>query len=106
MVVPHRLLLKADGEDLSFVTVEIEDKAGVPVPNAGNFVRFSVSGNGTIAGVGSGSPVCLESFKGKSHTALNGMALCIVQNNGKKAAIAVTASAGGLQPASVQIVAQ
>ncbi|RYZ51480.1 MAG: DUF4982 domain-containing protein, partial [Chitinophagaceae bacterium] len=110
---PHRLLLKADrkaikadGEDLSFVAVEIVDKDGVLVPRADNLIRFSISGNGSIAGVDSGSPVSLESFKGNSHTALNGKALCIVQTNGKKGGITVTASAEGLQSATVQIVAQ
>ncbi|RYZ46259.1 MAG: DUF4982 domain-containing protein, partial [Chitinophagaceae bacterium] len=111
--VPNRLLLKADrkaikadGEDLSFVTVEIVDKDGVLVPRADNLIRFSISGNGSIAGVDSGSPVSQESFKDNSHTALNGKALCIVQTNGKKGGITVTASAEGLQSATVQIVAQ
>ena len=108
---PYKLLLKADrntisadGKDLSFVEVDILDKNGVLVPNANNLIKFSVSGQGFIAGVDSGDPVSMESFKGKEHTALNGKALCILQSNGKKGTISLTATADGLQSQTIQVV--
>lgn len=97
--------IKADGNDLSFVEVEVVDKNGVLVPNAKNLIKFSVSGEGFIAGVDSGDPVSLESFKSSQHTALNGKALCILQSNGKKGTITLKAKADGLQPATIQVFA-
>ena len=67
--------IKADGNDLSFVTVEITDRNGVLVPNANHLIKFDVTGAGFIAGVDNGSPVSLEPFKAKQHTAMNGKAL-------------------------------
>jgi beta-galactosidase len=101
-----RSTITADGKDLSFVTVEVRDKNGVLVPNAKDLIKFSISGEGFIAGVDNGDPVSMESFKSNQHTALNGKALCIVQSNGSKGNIKLTASAGGLQSSTIQIVAQ
>jgi len=101
-----RSIITADGNDLSFITIEVRDKNGVLVPNAKDIIKFSVSGEGFIAGVDSGDPVSMESFKSNQHTALNGKALCILQSNGKKGTITLTASADGLQSSTIQIVAK
>ncbi len=107
---PAKLLLKADrtmitadGEDLSFVTVTIVDKDGVMVPDANNLIQFNIRGQGFIAGVDSGSETSLESFKGDKHTALNGLVLAIIESNGKAGLITLTATADGLQPATILI---
>src|SRR4030095_14673070 len=42
VLVPDRTRLKADGYDLSFVTVRVEDENGVLVPEASNLVRFAL----------------------------------------------------------------
>lgn len=101
-----RNIITADGKDLSFVTVEVRDKNGILVPNAKDLIKFSISGEGFIAGVDNGDPVSMESFKSNQHTALNGKALCIVQSNGSKGNIKLTASAGRLRSSTIQIVAQ
>jgi beta-galactosidase len=101
-----RSKIKADGDDLSFVTIEILDRNGVLVPKASHLVKFNVNGEGFIAGVDSGNPVSLESFKASQHTAMNGKALCILQSSGKKATITLTATAEGLQPATITITAK
>jgi beta-galactosidase len=85
------------------VEVDVVDKAGVLVPKADNLIQFSISGQGFIAGVDNGSETSMESFKGSQHTALNGKALCIVQSNGKKGTITLTAKANGLLPATIQL---
>jgi len=103
VVKADRSSIQADGKDLSFVEVNVVDKSGVPVPYAKNLVKFSVSGQGFIAGVDSGDPVSMESFKSNQHTALNGKVLCIIQSNGKKGAISLSAGADGLQSATIQI---
>jgi beta-galactosidase len=103
IVKADRQNIKADGKDLSFITVEVVDRNGVLVPKANNLIKFNVSGQGFIAGVDSGDPISMESFKGNQHTALNGKALCIVQSNGNKGIINITASAEGLQSSTIQV---
>src|SRR5690606_5525146 len=103
VVKADRTNIKANGVDLSFITIEILDEYGVIVPRANNLVKFSVEGDGFIAGVDSGDPVSLEPFKSNQHTALNGKALCIIQSNGTKGKIHLTVHADGLQPASITI---
>lgn len=98
--------IKADNKDLSFITIEIVDKNGVLVPKANHLIKFSVSGNGTIAGVDNGSPVSMESFKSDQHTAMNGKALCIIRSNGKKGSITITAKSEGLQSSTITLNAQ
>ena len=95
--------IKADNKDLSFVTIEIVDRNGVIVPKANHLIRFSITGNGSIAGVDSGSPVSMESFKSDQHTALNGKALCIIQSGNKKGPITLKATSEGLQSSSIII---
>jgi len=110
---PYKLVLQADrsaigadGKDLSFVTVVVADRNGVPVPDAADTVVFSVNGTGFIAGVDNGNPVSLEPFKSNRHTAMNGKALCILQSNGKKGTITLSASAAGLLPATIRVSAK
>ncbi len=103
ILTPDRNLISADGKDLSFVRLSIVDKNGVIVPDANNLVQFSVAGAGFVAGVDNGSPISHESLKGTSHTALNGLALCIVQSNGKAGTIKLTAKAQGLSSSTITI---
>lgn len=106
MLKADRNVIKADGTDLSFITATIVDKDGITVPMANNLIRFNIAGEGFIAGVDSGDPVSHESFKGNSHTALNGLALAILQSNGKKGNITLTATADGLQGATITVQAK
>ena len=50
MLIPDRSALHADGTDLSFVTVEIQDKDGNLVPDADNLLRFTVEGDALSPG--------------------------------------------------------
>ena len=74
--------VKADGTDLSFVTVEILDADGNIVPTADNLVEFELSGPAFIAGVDNGNPLSHESFQAPQRKAFNGKALAILQNDG------------------------
>lgn len=93
--------IKADGNDLSFITVDITDINDVPAPMANNEIHFSVQGEGKIVGVSSGDPTSHEFFKGTSHTALNGKCLVIVQSTSKSGTITLTAKADGLESDSI-----
>jgi beta-galactosidase len=98
-----RNVIKANGEDLSFVTVTIVDKNGITVPDAGNLVQFNIKGNGALAGVDNGSPTDLSAFKASTKNAFNGLALAVVQSNNKAGDIVLLAASPGLQSAATVI---
>ena len=102
VLVPDRKTIKADGVDLSFVTVKIVDQNGTLVPLADNLVKFEVTG-GSIAGVDNGNQISHESFKAKQRKAFHGMALAIVQARQKPGRIVLKATADNLAPATVVI---
>ena len=105
-LTPDRATIAADGNDLSFVTVEILDSDGNLCPTAVNEVTFTVEGAGQNEGVDNGNPISLERFKADSRKAMAGKALLIVRNNGKKGDINVKAVSPGLSDATVTIKAK
>ncbi len=60
VLMPDSATLKADGEDVSVVTVRVVDQQGKSVPTANNLIHFSLEGPGRIIGVGNGDPSCHE----------------------------------------------
>lgn len=105
-LTPDRATITADGNDLSFVTVEILDSDGNLCPTAVNEVTFTVEGAGQNEGVDNGNPISLERFKADSRKAMAGKALLIVRNNGKKGDINVKAVSPGLSDATVTLKAK
>jgi beta-galactosidase len=103
VLVPDRKTIKADGVDLSFVTVKIVDRNGTLVPLANNLVKFEVIGEASIAGVDNGHQISHEPFKANQRRAFHGMALAIVQAKQKAGRIVLKATADNLAPASVVI---
>ena len=59
-LTPDRATIKADGEDVSVITVSVTDAQGRLVPTAGNKINFAIEGAGKILGVGNGDPSCHE----------------------------------------------
>lgn len=98
-----RKTIDANGEALSFVTVEILDASGNPVPEADNLIDFSISGPGFIAGVDNGLQTSMESFKASHRKAFNGLCLAIIQSSGKEGKILLKASSKELEGASVLV---
>lgn len=105
-LTPDRATIAADGNDLSFVTVEILDSDGNLCPTAVNEVTFTVEGAGQNEGVDNGNPISLERFKADSRKAMAGKALLIIRNNGKKGDINVKAVSPGLSDATVTLKAK
>lgn len=104
-LMPDRSRLRATGDDLSFITVEIVDEAGNIVPDAANLVRFEVEGPAGIAGVDNGSQTSMESFQAPQRSAFKGKCLVVIKAGEQKGVITVTASAKGLasSTASLQV---
>jgi len=99
-----RARLKADGYDLSFVTVAVVDKNGVPVPRSKNRIRFELSGPGEIVAVDNGDATSFESFQSKERKAYNGLCLVIVRTRaGQSGLIRLKAQAEGLSGAEISL---
>ena len=98
-----RNTIKADGSDLSFVTVKVVDRNGTVVPMADNLIKFELTGAGSIAGVDNGYQASHEGFKRKQRKAFHGLALAIVQAQQKPGRIVLKASSDNLPSASVVI---
>jgi beta-galactosidase len=98
--------ISADGKDLSFVTVTVVDKDGNMVPNAGNLIKFSISGNGFVAGTDNGCQTDLTSFRSTDRKVFNGLALAVIQSNGNAGNIKLTATSDGLTATTVDIIAK
>lgn len=103
VLTADRNRIAADGKDLSFITVTIQDAEGNIVSAAENEVQFKITGEGFIAGVDNGSETSMESFKADHRKAYHGLCLAIVQSNGKKGDIQFTASSPGLQSGALVI---
>jgi len=55
-----RNTINADGEDVSIITVQVNDKNGLSVPTADNQISFTLDGPGKIIGIGNGDPTSHE----------------------------------------------
>jgi beta-galactosidase len=101
-----RQSLKADGQDLSFITVEILDENNIRNTKATNLVQFEIEGQGSIIAVGSSNPFGLESFVQPRRKAYQGRCLVIVRSAREAGNIVLTASSEGLQQDQVTIVVE
>ena len=72
---PDRDKIRADGSDLSFVTLTVEDKSGLMVPRADNAIHFKISGPGEIVATDNGDATDLISFPSHDRKAFNGCVL-------------------------------
>ena len=98
-----RSSITADGDDLSFITVDVTDENGILVPDAMNQIQFEISGNARIVGVDNGNPVSHESMKGSTIKAFYGKCLVVVQAGEKSGEVVLTAKADGLKESKVKI---
>jgi len=72
-----RQAIKADGQDATVINVTVTDAAGGPVPDADNLIRFSVTGNASIIGVGNGTRAAMSRI---SVLPMPGSAVCSTAN--------------------------
>jgi len=102
-LVADRTKLSANGQDLSFVTIEVTDKEGTLQSTAENRLTFAVSGPGVIAGVDNARIDDLDSYVGTSRKAWHGRALVVLKSTRNAGAIKLTVSSPGLTTATVTI---
>ncbi len=101
---PDRDTIRADGKDLSFVTLTVTDKAGLMSPRADNPIHFEIEGPGEIVATDNGDATSYESFPSHDRKAFNGLCLVIIRGKaGQPGKIKVTATSEGVQTVAAAI---
>lgn len=102
-----RKIIKADGEDLSFITAKVLDQEGNFVPDANLNIDFLVSGKGSLIATDNGDPADLVSFGSKQRKSYNGLALGIIKSQkNKPGKIKIKISAENLESAEIEIISK
>ena len=100
-LAPDRTTLRADGQDLSFITLTVADRDGLMEPRAKLPVTFTIEGPGELVATDNGDPTSHESFQAPTKRTFNGLALAIVRTKpGQPGTITVRATADALTSAT------
>jgi beta-galactosidase len=103
MLEADRSRLKANGDDLSYLTVRVTDAAGNLVPDAEQLISFAVEGQGVLAGADNGYQANLESFKSAQMKVFKGKCMLIIRSGEQPGYIYIRAKAAGLTDALIRI---
>lgn len=86
-LVADREFIKADGEDLSYITVSVVDANGVECPTLDDELSFEVTGAGQFKAVCNGDATSLESFVKPQMKLFSGKLVVTVQSKKTKGSI-------------------
>lgn len=95
--------LKADGEDIAHVEIQLTDGDGRFVYASDNLIELSLEGPGEIIGMENGDIGDLTPYSSRSRKAFNGKLLAYIRTQSVPGRIVVKAASGGLQPAQAEI---
>ena len=79
LLEPERGTIKADGNDLAYITVSLVDKNGTLCPNAANRLQFTVTGAGSYKAACNGDATSLEPFTQPQMSLFHGQLVVICQ---------------------------
>ncbi len=102
---PDKTILTPNGKDVTVINISITDEKGREVPIANNMVKFYISGDAKIIGVGNGDPSSHEPDKCKEgawqRSAFNGKCQVIIQSGKIVGEVKFEAKSNELRSASV-----
>jgi hypothetical protein len=98
-----RTTLKADGQDLAFIAIELTDGNGIVNCTSNNELTVSVSGPITLIGFGNADIKDCDRSTDSTHRAWKGRALLVVRSTGKKGKATITVQGKGLKTASINL---
>ena len=97
-----RIKIKADGEDLAYVTAEVLDVNGLLCPTAQNELTFKVTGAGFLRATGNGNSSDITPFKSNRRKLYNGKCLVIINAGEKRGYVNVEAVGLEIESAIVE----
>lgn len=95
-LIPDRKVIWANGQDLSFVTVEVLDKNGILQPNAEIPLQFSITGQGIIAGIDNANLQDADCYVSATRKTWKGRAMVVIKSTQKQGDIHLTVSSNGI----------
>lgn len=98
-----RTTLRADNQDLAFITIEVVDKYGTLCPNATNELTLTLRGRGTLAAFGNADIKDLGSTVDATHHVWKGRAMAVLRAADSKGTLTLTASGKGLKLGKVTV---
>ncbi len=101
-----RPTMRADGEDLLFVTAKITDREGRFVPQAAVRLDFSVEGPVRIVATDNGDPTSHAPFRSSSLKTFNGLALVILRSTGEPGEVRLKVRGDDVAPANLRLLAE
>ena len=101
-----RSAIHADGQDLSFIQIDVLDKQGRLQPNADELISFTLTGPGTIAGLGNALLKSTEPFQGSTCHVSHGRALIVLRGSKTTGTLSLKADSPGLASSHVAISCQ
>lgn len=101
-----RKVLQANGQDLSYVTVELTDAAGCLNPNAENTLHFQVEGAGSIIGVDNALLTDTALYQSNARKAWKGRAMIVIRSSHKAGIVRLKVSADGFAGSQLIIAAK
>ncbi|TCO08852.1 beta-galactosidase GalB [Natronoflexus pectinivorans] len=102
-LIPDRIIIDADGKDLSYINVRVVDRDGNLVPTDSRLIRFDASGAGKYRASANGDPSSLELFHKPQMSLFNGQLTAIVQSGDQPGTIVFEAKAPGVRNARIEI---
>jgi beta-galactosidase len=96
--------LKADGKDLSYITVSVVDKDGNLCPNADNQLQFNVKGAGNYRASCNGDATSLEMFHLPTMKTFSGKLVVTVQSSEQPGEIELVVTGKGLGRSNIKLV--
>ena len=106
ILTADRKEILANGQDLSYITVEITDKDGVIQPNATNRLNFKIDGPAVIAGVDNADVKDTDPYVGNSRKAWHGRAMVVIKSTHSAGDIKLTVISPGLTETNINITAK
>jgi len=107
VITPYKTTMLADGKDATVINITAVDKQGREVPDANNLVKFLISGDAKIIGVGNGDPSSHEPDKisdgNWQRHLFNGKCQVIIQSGKSASTIKFEAKSDGLYSGSTDI---
>lgn len=99
-----RKIIQADGKDLSYVTVSVVDKNGIPCPTATEQLKFKVKGKGKYRAACNGDATSLELFHLPTMKLFSGQLVVLLQSLEETGTMELTVTGRGLKSASLTVV--
>lgn len=106
-LTPDRAKIHKSRNDLSYISIELQDENGNLVPDEDQKVAIELEGHAEIAASGNASPNDMESFRSLKPSTFNGRALAIVRPLGRRGKARLTVkpldAKSNIQPETITI---